>query len=96
MILVGGEAAKCQNVRRVVTRIRPLDPISGIRSTRTHRLRRFSPHIPVMKTTNARQSGDLGTGRRSMLDRSSEGRVAKTGMDPFSVVVVDVLAEKSP
>ena len=67
-------------------------PISDIRVIRTQRSSRFSPRIAMVKAAYARQSDDLGVRRRSILNSSSGRRVAETGMDPFSVVILDVLA----
>jgi hypothetical protein len=67
-------------------------PTSDIRVIRRQRSSRFSPRIAMVKAAYARQSDDLGARRRSILNRSAGRRVAETGMDPFSVVILDVLA----
>ena len=58
-------------IRLCVLRIRPPAPISDIGVIMTQRSRRFSPRIAMVKATHARQSDDVGVGRRSRLNRSS-------------------------
>jgi hypothetical protein len=55
----------------------------------------FAPAIPVMKPADARQSDDLGAGRRTGIQGSADRSVLKRSVDTLRVVVADVLAEQS-
>ncbi len=49
----------------------------------------------MVEASNARQGDDFGTSRGPRFGRSAFGGIADRGVNSLSVVVVDVLAEKT-
>ena len=57
---------------------------------------RFPPDVSMVKTADARESNDLGTGRWPILNRSACRRVPQLRVDALDVVVGHGVSEQTP
>ena len=82
--------------RCAMSRARPADGVCGSDGDRIGRSGRFSPGVPVMKTTQPRHRDHLRCRRWPRLDRSSLRRVFVQGIMNPVLVMVGYVSAKEP